>query len=161
VARRFPNPRTPVDLEQVAQFFSAVATPLVALVTVAAAAWVVGRRLGGRRAAGVLLAASAAAFNSLLKLLWGPTPLWDRITDAPGANFPSGHVTYATALFGYFAYLGLERRRPEVAVVSLLLVAGMGPSRILDGSHLPSDVVAGYLLGVAWLIGVILWVTRR
>jgi undecaprenyl-diphosphatase len=160
VANRFPNPRTPQWFEQVAEFFDTLGTAGVAIATVAVLAWIVDRRVGRRRAIGVVLAAGAAAVNTLLKHAWGPTPLWDRITPEPGLNFPSGHVAYAAALFGFLAYLGLESRRIEVEVVCLLLAVGMGPSRLIDGSHLPSDVVAGYLFGSAWAIVVVLWVTR-
>lgn len=160
-AARLPNPRTPADFTELLNFFGGVATPLVALLTVATAAWVVRRTCDRRRAIGVIAASAAAIANSALKIIWGPTPLWDATTDAVGANFPSGHVTYATALFGYLAWLGVERKQREVVWVSLLLIVAMGPTRVLVGAHLPSDVVAGYLFGAAWLIGVVLWTTRR
>ena len=63
-------------------------------------------------------------------------------------------------MFGYLALVGLERRRPEVAVVALVLVAGMGPARVFDGSHLPSDVLGAYLFGAALALGTMLVVTR-
>jgi hypothetical protein len=34
----------------------------------------------------------------------------------------------------------------------VILIIGMGPFRILDGAHWPSDVLAGYALGAAWAI---------
>ena len=160
VAARFPSPRTPQGFDQIAGFFAAIGTGGVAVLTVLVATWFVRRRFGARRAIGVVLAAAAAAANTALKHAWGATPLWDRIRPEPALNFPSGHVTYATALFGYLAYLAVERRRPDAAVVALLVILGMGPARVLAGVHLPSDVVAGYLIGFAWLIGVVLWVTR-
>jgi undecaprenyl-diphosphatase len=110
----------------------------------------------------VLLAFGAVAVNTALKTLFGPTQLYaDAVGSTESVNFPSGHVAYATALFGFFAFLGLERRRAEVVVVSLLLIVAMGPARIISGAHFPSDVVGGYLVGAAWLCGVVLWTTRR
>lgn len=32
----------------------------------------------------------------------------------------------------------------------------MGPALLLRGVHYPADVLAGYALGLAWLIGVLL-----
>jgi hypothetical protein len=32
----------------------------------------------------------------------------------------------------------------------------MGPALLLRGAHFPADVLAGYALGFAWLIGVVL-----
>jgi hypothetical protein len=47
----------------------------------------------------------------------------------------------------------------------LALVIGMGPFRIIDGAHWPSDVLAGYALGLAWTIVVLVlgtpWATRE
>ena len=37
----------------------------------------------------------------------------------------------------------------------LLLILAMGPLRVLDGAHWPSDVLAGYALGLAWTITVL------
>jgi hypothetical protein len=34
----------------------------------------------------------------------------------------------------------------------LFLTLAMGPLRILDGAHWPSDALAGYALGLAWTI---------
>jgi undecaprenyl-diphosphatase len=159
--RRLPSQEVPTPLNELAQFFATVATPLVALATVAAAVWLVQAAWGRRRATGVAIAAGAVVVNSALKVLWGPTPLQAELHPGAGGNYPSGHVTYATALFGYLAVLALERRQTRLAVVALALVLGMGPARIIDGSHVPSDVIGGYLLGAAWVIAVSLWTTRR
>ena len=37
----------------------------------------------------------------------------------------------------------------------LLLILAMGPLRVLDGAHWPSDVLAGYALALAWTIAVL------
>ena len=67
------------------------------------------------------------------------------------SSYPSGHVFGGTLLFGFLAYLALEHRsRPRlsiaVALLSVLLVISVGPSRIYGGDHWPSDVAAGYLI---------------
>jgi undecaprenyl-diphosphatase len=161
VAARLPSPRVPHPLLELTRFFDTLAAPLVTIATVAAVTWLVASAFDRRRAAGVVLAAAAAGASTALKLLWGPTPLQLQVNGAEHVNYPSGHVTYATAFFGYLAYLALERRQFKAAALLVALVAGMGPSRIVDGSHFPSDVLGAYLLGALWLIGVILWTTAR
>jgi undecaprenyl-diphosphatase len=150
----------PEPLRQGADFLATLAFPVVAVASVAAAAWIIDGTRGRRRALGVPLAASAVVVNSLLKLAWGPTPLHEELYGPP-RNFPSGHVTYATALFGYLAYLAYERRHVRPAILAAAVAVFMGPARMMGSTHLLSDVIAGYLLGGAWLIGVVLWVTRR
>jgi undecaprenyl-diphosphatase len=68
------------------------------------------------------------------------------------ANFPSGHVVYVTALCGTLAWFALARGRRDIFVVMLALVVAMGPFRIVEGAHWPSDVLAGYALGLSWTI---------
>ncbi|HEY4651419.1 MAG TPA: phosphatase PAP2 family protein, partial [Pontibacter sp.] len=73
-------------------------------------------------------------------------------------SFPSGHATTAMALFGLLAYLYYRSSRTKkhfrkiivwAAVVLILLV---GFSRIYLGVHFLSDVLAGYLLGLLWML---------
>ena len=71
-------------------------------------------------------------------------------------SFPSGHTLNATVVLGVIAYLlvlGLRRRRARLAVgvVLALLVVAMGLSRVWLGHHWLTDVLAGWLLGLAWL----------
>lgn len=75
-------------------------------------------------------------------------------------SFPSGHALNATVIAGIVAYVVLTRsRRP----VSRRLVAGlavayallMGLSRVYLGHHWLTDVLTGWLLGLAWLAVVI------
>nr|WP_218880477.1 phosphatase PAP2 family protein [Kineosphaera limosa] len=76
------------------------------------------------------------------------------------ASFPSGHSLNAVVIAGIIAYVVLTRsRRP----VSRRLVAGlaityalvMGLSRVYLGHHWLTDVLTGWLLGLAWLAVVI------
>lgn len=71
------------------------------------------------------------------------------------ASFPSGH-----AMVGTVAYLTLAalvtrfvtdwRVRVYVVSVALLLAVMIGLTRVYLGVHWPSDVAAGWALGVAW-----------
>jgi membrane-associated phospholipid phosphatase len=90
-----------------------------------------------------------------------PTEPEVRVVRAPlgGSSFPSGHVITYMGVYGFLAYLAhtLIRpaaiRRPLVALFGGL-VALVGPSRIYQGHHWATDVLASYLLGLSYLIGV-------
>lgn len=71
-------------------------------------------------------------------------------------SFPSGHVTHVIALYGFLLYLTVrfEREYPKwtvalqgVRIVCLYFICFIGLSRVLEGEHWPSDVLASYLLG--------------
>ncbi len=75
-----------------------------------------------------------------------------------GTSFPSGHVLTYVGVYGFLASclhtlpLPTWVRRPVVAALCALL-ALVGPSRIYQGHHWPTDVLASYLLGTSYLIG--------
>lgn len=71
-------------------------------------------------------------------------------------SFPSGHVTHVTAFYGFLLYLSFSERMVHphwrvflrvVQVICLYFLIFIGPSRVLEGEHWPSDVLASYLLG--------------
>lgn len=71
-------------------------------------------------------------------------------------SFPSGHVLYFTAFFGlmlFFSYTLLKESWWRTLLLILFggLVALVGISRIYEGQHWASDVLAAYLLGSVWL----------
>lgn len=77
-------------------------------------------------------------------------------TAAAGFGFPSIAVTMTTVVFGFFAVL-IAREFPGRQRVWPYLVAGVATAlvafaRLYLGAHWLSDVVAGVLLGVVWLL---------
>jgi undecaprenyl-diphosphatase len=67
-------------------------------------------------------------------------------------GFPSGHSTAAAAFFGAVIYLSGSLRPPWRHVVHALaavLMLGVGLARVILRAHWPSDVVAGFALGLA------------
>ncbi|OKL41108.1 phosphatase PAP2 family protein [Pontibacter flavimaris] len=72
-------------------------------------------------------------------------------------SFPSGHATTSLVLIGMLAYLLYRHlqaawQRRLVVALALLLIGLVGFSRMYLGVHYLSDVVAGYLLGILWLL---------
>jgi len=69
-------------------------------------------------------------------------------------SYPSGHAMTATICFGMLVYLFLRAIvRVRYVALSLLALwlATIGFSRLYLGVHWPTDVLAGYLAGGAWL----------
>jgi undecaprenyl-diphosphatase len=125
----------------------------------------------GRRIAAILLTTPASAG------LRRPRPAAPvvRVVTARlgGTSFPSGHVLSYMGIYGFLGSclhtlpLPVWLRRPLVVALCALL-ALVGPSRIYQGHHWPTDVLASYLLGTSYLIGltglyrrVVLWQAAR
>ena len=85
-------------------------------------------------------------------------------------SFPSGHTLNATVVAGVVGYLLWLHRRTLVGriacvVVPVVIAVVVGLTRVLLGAHWFTDVVAAWLLGVAWLALVVtahrLYLTAR
>jgi membrane-associated phospholipid phosphatase len=75
-------------------------------------------------------------------------------------SYPSGHTLHYTAFWGMAAYLAASAAswrplRRLIASAAAALIALVGPSRIYLGHHWLTDVLGSYLLGSAWLVGLI------
>lgn len=82
-------------------------------------------------------------------------PVVDIVLSTPGgSSFPSGHALSSTAGLGVLVLLAwfvpLPHRR-WIALLAGLGVVLVGFSRLALGVHYLSDVVGGWLLGLAWL----------
>jgi undecaprenyl-diphosphatase len=126
------------------------------LVTVSAVTMLV-RRQYQLTAYLVVTGLGALALDPAIKLLVGrlrpvvPAP----VATAPGNSFPSGHALDATVFYGVMllVFLPIIPRRLRRLIIGLVvaLVVMIGVSRVALGVHYPSDVIGGWLLGVAWL----------
>jgi undecaprenyl-diphosphatase len=84
-------------------------------------------------------------------------------------SFPSGHATVAVGFYGMLtvilAYRWRGAARWAVAVCGLLVVLLIGFSRLYLGVHYPTDIIAGYLSALLWLVCVggvyALWLSVR
>ncbi len=96
--------------------------------------------------------------NKLLKNTFErPRPsVVEWVTDVHSKSFPSGHAMTAMITYASVAYLvaRLEptpRLRHTTWLLAAFFILGIGISRTYLGVHYPSDIVAGYLGGIAWL----------
>jgi len=74
---------------------------------------------------------------------------------AGGPTFPSGHTTVATLLAASVAWAAWIRTtdprvRTAAVIVAVAIAAVVGVSRVWLGVHWPSDVLGGWLYGLAW-----------
>lgn len=94
----------------------------------------------------------------LLKfLLQRQRPLLPLIAKAHGYSFPSGHSFSSVVFYGMLAYIGYKNIKNNFLkwslIVLLFMLAGMvGFSRIYLKLHYASDVIAGFSLGIIWLL---------
>lgn len=75
-------------------------------------------------------------------------------------SFPSGHTLNSTVIAGLVAYLLLRRLSSTLSRTVTVVLAGtwavaMGLSRVFLGHHWLTDVMMGWVLGLAWLALVI------
>lgn len=119
------------------------------------------------RAGRPLVAASTVAayafIDPIVLLAW---EIWERprpelILDgiaAPGSSsYPSGHMVNVVGTAGFLFYLWMRASKSwiERGIALLLLAvltAAVGLSRVRMGTHWPSDVIAGTVIGTAWLV---------
>lgn len=84
-------------------------------------------------------------------------------SDPASYSFPSGHALGALCFYGALAIiLSIPAKRVArllIWTVAVLLVAGIGLSRIYLGVHYPSDVLAGYSAAIVW-VGMVFVIDR-
>lgn len=113
-----------------------------------------------------VVASGTLGIGTLLKLLLRrERPLTDYVLlkQFSSSSFPSGHTVGSTVVFGLVAYLsGGLLPAPWNGICAgflVLLIIAVGVSRIYLGAHYPSDVVGGWLLGLAGLL-IIIFIVR-
>lgn len=105
----------------------------------------------------------SVAFSSLLimfglKLLFSrPRPLMPLLREVSGYSFPSGHAFMSFTFFGLLIYVAYNKIQNKIvrtlAITTLLIITLLvGSSRIYLRVHYVTDVLAGFSLGVMWLV---------
>ena len=96
--------------------------------------------------------------NQLLKfILQRPRPTDFRIINETGYSFPSGHSMVSMAFYGFLIYLiykNIKNKHLKIFLIIILsiLIMMIGISRIYLGVHYTSDVCAGFLISLSYLI---------
>lgn len=84
-------------------------------------------------------------------------PLVPLLEEARGLSFPSGHALMSVTFYGlliYIVFKGLKNKILKWSLISLLLllIITISFSRIYLRVHYASDVIAGFCVGILWLV---------
>jgi len=142
----------------IAQALSTIAsTPVYIVVFAAVAGWLAHQGLRRLALFVVVTMIGSGLLNLVVKTaVHRARPvLPDPVAHARGLSFPSGHsqgvvVAGGVLLLVFLPALRGPSRRVAVAV-ALVMVCAVGAARVALGVHYVSDVLAGYVLGAAWL----------
>lgn len=100
--------------------------------------------------------AIGSLLNEILKQLFHRVrPDMLRLVKVTDYSFPSGHSMNSMIFYGFLVYLMLKYLQPRIkypaALILSLMIFLIGTSRVYLGVHYASDVIAGFIIGLAWL----------
>ena len=104
--------------------------------------------------------------NDVLKSIFERTrpAIVPHLREVASPSFPSGHALTSAAVFLTLGVLLMrisERRLTKFYCLAVAMLATflVGTSRILLGVHYPTDVLAGWLIGLSWAL--LCWIIER
>ncbi|HWN88760.1 MAG TPA: phosphatase PAP2 family protein [Chitinophagaceae bacterium] len=106
----------------------------------------------------ITIAISSLVLMLLLKQLFQrKRPLSPLLKAAKGLSFPSGHAIMAVTFYGLFIYILQHTITTEwlkwfLIILVFVLIVLIGFSRIYLRVHYASDVAAGFIIGLLWLL---------
>lgn len=119
--------------------------------------WFAYRRDWARLQYWIASIGGAALLNVAAKLTFARErpSIWQSIAPESTYSFPSGHAVVSMATMAALVVLTWRTRwRLPIAAVALVFVFGVGVSRVYLGVHYPSDILAGWVASLAWVVGV-------
>lgn len=112
--------------------------------------WTIDRQVGIRLG---YLSLLSAWINSVFKHLFAiprpADPQLDIPYPATDPSFPSGHAQGAVVNWAYLAY---SFRNRVFWIVAVIVILGIGLSRLVLGVHFPQDVLGGWIIGLVVLL---------
>lgn len=152
-------------LSWLARTLDLLAISYLLILVCAALAWWLWPK--SRRSAVFLLLAfgGAVGVNLLTKGVFERVrpDLFEQLTPVTNSSFPSGHAMGSWALWLALVLIGpwhWPRQQLLVGLALGLYALAVGVSRVYLQVHYPSDVLAGWALSTAWVLGVGSWYTH-
>lgn len=102
----------------------------------------------------------ASALNIILKSIFqrDRPQLWRWIVSENGTSFPSGHTMASSALALSLMVIFWNTKWRWLAVsLGVIYMIGIAFSRIYLGVHYPTDIIASWLVSVAW-VSTVVWI---
>ena len=112
------------------------------------------------------VALSSLLLMFILKLIFHrERPLTPLLEKAKGYSFPSGHALMSVTFYGLLIFIVWKSSKPVwlkwlLSVSLVLLIIIIGTSRVYLRVHYASDVLAGFCIGLMWLL-LSLWILDR
>ena len=106
----------------------------------------------------ITIAISSLVLMLLLKQLFQrKRPLSPLLKAAKGLSFPSGHAIMAVTFYGLLIYIlqhsiTIDWLKWVATILVFVLIISIGFSRIYLRVHYASDVAAGFIIGLLWLL---------
>jgi undecaprenyl-diphosphatase len=168
--RRADDPAKPIGpgwLAEVARDVTALGgVTVLTLLTLAVAGFLRLQKMYGAMWLVVLSALGGLAASSLLKSFFErPRPsLVAHLDSVYTSSFPSGHSMLSATIYltlGVLLGRFVEQRtlKAYFLIVALLLTFLVGVSRVYLGVHYPTDVLAGWAVGLTWAL--VCWLIAR
>jgi undecaprenyl-diphosphatase len=164
------NPERPIGprwLPGTAMDITALGSAAVLGLAVAAVAGFLLLQGSWRSALFVVIASSGGwLLNSVLKEVFGRArpEVVPHLREVMTLSFPSGHAMTSAAVYLTLGALLMRiAKRPLTKFycmsAAMLVTALVGASRVYLGVHYPTDVLAGWLLGLSWAL--LCWLAER
>lgn len=113
-----------------------------------------------------VVALSSVMLMFLLKLIFQrDRPLTPLLQAAQGYSFPSGHATMSITFYGLIIFLVWRNKvslwvKWSLTIILAALINFIGISRVYLRVHYASDVIAGFCVGLMWLL-LSLWILKK
>ena len=113
-----------------------------------------------------VVALSSLLLMFFLKLIFQrDRPLTPLLAAAQGYSFPSGHALMSITFYGLIIFLVWQNEKNVwikwiLTILLVLLINFIGISRVYLRVHYASDVLAGFCVGLMWLL-LSLWILKK